>query len=100
MVFGLLRIMESADNFDAGIRLIGRLFFTTCWPRIEMCGASSFMRNFLVEVFTVVKVNLDLFKGKIAGKRATLRARFIDFQVHLSVLTCTFGSCQKSYVPR
>ena len=27
MVFGLLRIMESADNFDAGIRLIGRLFF-------------------------------------------------------------------------
>ena len=41
-----------------------------------MCGASSFMRKFLVEVFTVVKVNLDLFKGKIAGKRATLRARF------------------------
>ena len=41
-----------------------------------MCGASSFMRNFLVEVFAVVKVNLDLFKGKIAGKRATLRARF------------------------
>ena len=27
VVFGLLRIMESADNFDAGIRLIGRLFF-------------------------------------------------------------------------
>ena len=52
------------------IRLIGRLFFITCWPRIEMCGASSFMRNFLVEVFTVVKVNLDLFKGKIAGKRS------------------------------
>ena len=26
VVFGLLRIMESADNFDAGIRLIGRLF--------------------------------------------------------------------------
>ena len=57
------------------IRLIGRLFFTTCWPRIEMCGASSFMRNFLVEVFVEVKVNLDLFKGKIAGKRATLRAK-------------------------
>ena len=55
-------------------RLIGPLFFTTCWPRIEMCGASSFMRSFLVEVFTVIKVNLDLFKGKIAGKRATLRA--------------------------
>jgi len=32
------------------------------------------MRSFLVEVFTVIKVNLDLFKGKIAGKRATLRA--------------------------
>jgi hypothetical protein len=65
-----------------------------------MCGASSFMRNFLVEVFAKAKVNLDLFKGKIAGKRATLRARFIDFHVHLSVITCTFGSCQSSYVPR
>ena len=29
-----------------------------------MCGASSIMRNFLVEVFAVVKVNLFLFKGK------------------------------------
>jgi hypothetical protein len=63
-----------------------------------MCGASSFMRNFLVEVFVEVKVNLDLFKGKIAGKRSTLRARFIDSHGHLSVLTCTFGPCQKSYV--
>jgi len=40
-----------------------------------MCGASSFMRNFLVEVFVEVKVNLDLFKGNFAGKRATLRAK-------------------------
>jgi hypothetical protein len=39
-----------------------------------MCGASSIMRNFLVEVFAVVKVNLLLFKGKIAGMRAELRA--------------------------
>jgi hypothetical protein len=65
-----------------------------------MCGASSFMRDFLVEVFVEVKVNLDLFKGKIAGKRATLRARFIDFHENLSALTCTFGTCQKSYVPQ
>jgi hypothetical protein len=36
------------------------------------------MRNFLVEVFAVVKVNLLLFKGKIAGMRATLRSRFVD----------------------
>jgi hypothetical protein len=35
------------------------------------------MRNFLVEVFAVVKVNLLLFKGKIAGMRATLRSRFV-----------------------
>jgi len=27
VVFGLLRIMESADNFDAGIRFIRQLFF-------------------------------------------------------------------------
>ena len=47
-----------------------------------MCGVSSFMPNFLVEVFTVVKVNLILFKGKIAGKRATLRARFIELTSH------------------
>jgi hypothetical protein len=40
-----------------------------------MCGASFFMRIFLVEVFAKVKVNLDLLKGKIAGKRANLRAR-------------------------
>ncbi len=40
-----------------------------------MCGASSFMRNFFVEVFAKVKVNLDLFKGKTAGTRATLRAK-------------------------
>ena len=65
-----------------------------------MCGASSSMRNFLVEVFVEVKVNLYLFKGKIAGKRATLRARFIDFRDCLSVLTRTFGLCQKSYVPQ
>ena len=43
-----------------------------------MCGASSTMRNFLVEVFAVVKVNLLLFKGKIAGMRATLRSEFVD----------------------
>jgi hypothetical protein len=42
-----------------------------------MCGACAFMRNFLVEVFAGVKVNLGLFKGKIAGKRATLRASFL-----------------------
>ena len=41
-----------------------------------MCGASSIKREFLVEVFVVVKVNLELFKGKIAGKRATLRAKY------------------------
>ena len=46
-----------------------------------MCGASSFMRNFLVEVFAKVKVNLDLFKGKIAGKRAKLRAS-ISYDLH------------------
>jgi hypothetical protein len=39
-----------------------------------MCGASAVKREFLVEVFVVVKANLELFKGKIAGKRATLRA--------------------------
>ena len=43
-----------------------------------MCGASSIMRNFLVEVFAVVKVNLLLFKGKIAGMRATLRSGFVS----------------------
>ena len=64
-----------------------------------MCGACAFMRNFLVEVFAGVKVNLELFKGKIAGKRATLRARFIDFLDHLSALTCTFRTCQKIYAP-
>ena len=67
--------MDGDPSQEDRIRLIGRLLFTTCWPRIEMCGASSFMRNFLVEVFVEVKVNLDLFKGKIAGKRATLRAK-------------------------
>jgi len=36
------------------------------------------MRNFLVEVFAVVKVNLLLFKGKFAGMRATLRSRFVN----------------------
>ncbi len=36
------------------------------------------MRNFLVEVFAVVKVNLLLFRGKIAGMRATLRSGFVD----------------------
>ena len=41
-----------------------------------MCGASSFIHNFLVEVFTEVKVNLDLFKGKIAGKRSSPRTLF------------------------
>ena len=64
---------------DDRIRLIGRLFLTPCWPRIEMCGASSIMRNFLVEVFAVVKVNLLLFKGKIAGMRANMRAEFFEF---------------------
>ena len=44
-----------------------------------MCGASSIMRNFLVEVFAVVKVNLRLFKGKFAGMRANLRARIFEF---------------------
>lgn len=62
-----------------------------------MCGAYAFMRNFLVDVFAEVKVILELFKGKIAGKRATLRARFIDFLDHLSDLTCTFKACQISY---
>jgi len=42
-----------------------------------MCGASSIMRNFLVEVFAVAKVNLLLFKGKFAGMRATLRSGFV-----------------------
>ena len=46
-----------------------------------MCGASSFMRNFLVEVFTVVKANLDLFEGKIAVKRANLRASFLKYSI-------------------
>ena len=32
------------------------------------------MRNILIEVFAAVEVNLELFKGKIAGKRATLRS--------------------------
>ena len=32
------------------------------------------MRKNLVEVLAVIKVNLDLFKGKITGKRATLRS--------------------------
>ena len=66
--------MDGDPSQEDRIRLIGRLFFTTCWPRIEMCGAGSFMRNILVEVFVEVKVNLDLFKGKIAGRRADLRA--------------------------
>ena len=43
-----------------------------------MCGASSIMRKFLVEVFAVVKVNLLLFKGKFAGMRATLRSGFVS----------------------
>jgi hypothetical protein len=48
-----------------------------------MCGASSIMRNFLVEVFAVVKVNLLLFKGKIAGMRAVMRSGFVDFLVSI-----------------
>jgi hypothetical protein len=51
-----------------------------------MRGASSIMRNFLVEVFAVVKINLLLFKGNIAGMRATLRSRFIDLD---SQFVCT-----------
>jgi hypothetical protein len=65
-------VEEISDGFiynePEGKGLIGRLFLTMCWPRIEMCGACSFMRNFLVEVFAKVKVNLDLFKGNSAGK--------------------------------
>ena len=57
-----------------------------------MCGVSSFMPNFLVEVFTVVKVNLILFKGKIAGKRATLRARFIELTSHFDFSKITYGA--------
>ena len=53
-----------------------------------------------VEVFVRLRVNLQLLKGKSAGKRAYLRARFIDFLDRLSALTCTFGSCQSSYVPQ
>ena len=80
------RLLEFASNckprwmvIDHRIRLTGRLFLKPCWPRIEMCGASSIMRNFLVEVFAVVKVNLLLFKGKIAGMRANMRAEFFEF---------------------
>jgi hypothetical protein len=64
-----------------------------------MCGASSIMRNFLVEVFAAVKVILGLFKGKFAGKRASLRARVIIFSDLLSALECIFGKCHMSYVP-
>ncbi len=63
-----------------------------------MCGASAIMRNFLVEVFVVVKVNLLLFKGKFAGMRATLRSKFIDLLGNLSALADTFGTCQKRCV--
>jgi hypothetical protein len=45
-----------------------------------MSGASSTLRNFLVEVFVVVKVDLLIFKGKIAGMRATLRTYLVDFR--------------------
>ncbi len=45
-----------------------------------MCGASSTMRDFLVEVFAVVKVDLLIVKGKIAGMRATLRTYLVDFR--------------------
>ena len=33
------------------------------------------MREELVEVFARVRVNLQIFKGKIAGKRACLRTK-------------------------
>jgi hypothetical protein len=46
-----------------------------CRPLIEICGANAIMRNFLIEVIVVVKVDLESFKDKIAGKQATLRAR-------------------------
>jgi len=62
-----------------------------CEPRIEMCGACAFVRNFLVEVFAAVKVNLGLFKGKIAGKRATLRSKELNLRTNF---ICIVGSIE------
>jgi len=56
-----------------------------------MCGACAFVRNFLVEVFAAVKVNLGLFKGKIAGKRATLRSKELNLRTNF---ICIVGSIE------
>jgi len=57
-----------------------------------MCGASSIMRDFLVEVFAVVKVNLLLFKGKIAGKRASSRTRTLLSKIAATTTVTVFLS--------
>jgi hypothetical protein len=38
------------------------------------------MREELVEVFARVRVNLRIFKGKIAGKRASSRTKRVEFR--------------------
>ncbi len=64
-----------------------------------MCGASSIMCNFLVEVFAVVKVNLLLFKGRIAGMRATLRSRFVDLLVNFVSARTYFWDMSEELCP-